>query len=306
MKTAGIKQGIKTMLAAAALLCTGTAWANPHPWQMSMPEGVTPSSHQVHFLFLLSFWVCVGLGIVVFSVMAIAIVRFRKSKGAVAEKWAHNTKLEIAWTIVPVLILVVLAWPASTVLADMSDTTGSNMTVKVTGYQWKWRYDYVSYNDHQVDKVGFMSRLDKESDKARQLDSGIDPRSVTDDDGYNTYLLDVDKPLVVPVGTEIRFIITGGDVIHSWWVPDLGWKQDAIPGIVNSMKATINKPGKYYGQCAELCGQGHGFMPIVVKAVPKAQFQQWLASKEDGAAADKTARTAQVSEDEDAAADNRS
>ena len=291
MKLGGIRQW--TMALAAFALSGGAAWANPKPWQLNMTKGVTPTSLSVYHLNMASLWVCVVIGILVFGVMIVAMFRFRKSKGAVAEKWSHNTKLEAAWTIVPVLILFGLAWPASRVLTTMADTGNSQMTVKITGYQWKWRYDYVSYDGKQIDKVGFMSKLDKLSDKTRQLDSGLSPSQV-EVDGVNTYLLNVDKPLVVPVGIKIRFIITGGDVIHSWWVPELGWKVDAIPGIVNAAWATIEKPGVYRGQCAELCGQDHGFMPIVVKAVPKAEFEHWLAAQEDQAALDKAARTAQV------------
>ncbi|WP_240922499.1 cytochrome c oxidase subunit II [Oleiagrimonas sp. C23AA] len=282
-------------LALAGALFGSTVWANPHDWQLSMPRGVTPISHQVHGLYLASFWVCVGIGIVVFGAMIYAMVRFRKSKGAVAEKWSHSTKLELIWTIVPVLILIGLAWPATRVLAHMEDTTGSQMTVKVTGFQWKWRYDYVDYNGKAIEHVGFMSRLAHNSDKTRQLDSGLDPYKVKAADGENDYLLNVDHPLVVPVGVKIRFAVTGGDVIHSWWVPQLGWKMDAIPGIVNMAWAKIDKPGIYRGQCAELCGQDHGFMPIVVKAVPKAQFDKWLAAKEQAGKAAAAPQTASAS-----------
>ncbi len=277
----------------ATMLFATAVWANPHPWQMSLPKGVTPSSHEVYFLFLLSFWVCVGLGVIVYTIMIIAMFRFRKSKGAVAEKWAHNAKLETVWTIIPVLILAGLAWPASNVLTKMANTTHSQMTVKVTGYQWLWRYDYVDYMGKPVKKVGFVSRLAKSSNRARQLGSKYSPWNVVDKQtGYHDYLLNVDKPLVLPVGVKIRFLITGGDVIHSWWVPDLGFKMDAIPGIINASWAKIEKPGIYRGQCAELCGQDHSAMPIVVKAVPRAQFNRWLAAQESKAALDKAARTA--------------
>ncbi|HET6586962.1 MAG TPA: cytochrome c oxidase subunit II, partial [Oleiagrimonas sp.] len=224
MKSGSIRRWTKTALAAITMLCASAAWANPHPWQLGLTKGVTPTSHDVYDLFIASFWVCVVIGIIVFGVMIIAMVRFRKSKGAVAEKWSHNTKLETVWTIVPVLILAGLAWPSSIVLTKMADTTDSAMTIKVTGYQWKWRYDYIDYMGKSVNKVGFMSKLAKSSNVARQLDSKASPWDVKTKDGYNDYLLNVDKPLVVPVGVKIRFLITGGDVIHSWWVPDLGWK----------------------------------------------------------------------------------
>jgi cytochrome c oxidase subunit 2 len=293
MKLGGIRGRAATLAVAASALFSAAAWANPQPWQLNLTKGVTPSAHQMWDLNMASFLVCVVIGIIVFGAMIVAMFRFRKSRGAVAEKWAHNAKLEFAWTIIPVLILIGLAWPASNVLIDTMNTTHSQMTVKVTGYQWKWRYDYLDYMGKPVKKVGFMSRLDRLSDKTRQLDSGLSPDKVTTD-GVNTYLLNVNHPLVVPVGVKIRFLITGGDVIHSWWVPDLGVKIDAIPGVINATWAKIEKPGIYRGQCAELCGQDHGFMPIVVKAVPKAQFEQWLATRESGAKLDKAARTAQA------------
>ncbi|NKZ39920.1 cytochrome c oxidase subunit II [Oleiagrimonas citrea] len=294
MKFGGIRGRATTWAVAASALLSGSAWANPHPWQLNLTKGVTQTSHEVWDLNMASFLVCVVIGVIVFGAMIIAMFRFRKSKGAVAEKWSHSTKLELVWTIIPVLILMGLAWPATKILVRTTDTADAQMTVKVTGYQWKWRYDYVDYDGKTVKKVGFMSRLDKKSDATRQLDSGLDPKAVVDANGTNDYLLNVDHPLVVPAGVKIRFLITGGDVIHSWWVPDLGWKMDAIPGIVNAAWTKISKPGIYRGQCAELCGQDHGFMPIVVKAVPKAQFEKWLAAQESAAQLDKASRTAQA------------
>ena len=294
MKLGGIRRWSATVLAAAGALAAQVASANPHPWQLNLPKGASAVSHEVYDLNMASFLVCVGIGIVVFGAMIIAMVRFRKSRGAVAEKWSHSTKLELIWTIIPVFILIGLAYPATRILTAEADTSGAQMTVKVTGYQWKWRYDYIDYDGKPVKHVGFMSKLDALSDKTRQLKSGMDPNAVKAADGENDYLLNVDHPLVVPVGVKIRFAITGGDVIHSWWVPDLGWKMDAIPGIVNTAWTKIDKPGIYRGQCAELCGQDHGFMPVVVKAVPKAEFQKWLAAQESGASMDKAARTAEV------------
>ncbi|MFC4765626.1 cytochrome c oxidase subunit II [Dyella koreensis] len=280
MTSGGIR--IKAWVAMACALFGSAAWANPEPGQLNMTRGVTEWSPVPYFLNNVALGVCVVIGILVFGAMFIAMFRFRKSRGAVAEKWSHNTTLEIVWTTIPVIILIVLAYLATGGLKSFADTTGSQMTVKVTGYQWKWRYDYVDYQGKAIDKVGFMSKLDRESDETRQLKSGLDPNAVKVD-GYNTYLINVDEPLVVPVNTKIRFVITAGDVIHSWWVPALGWKMDAIPGIVNAAWTNIKEPGVYRGQCAELCGQDHGFMPIVVKAVPKAEFEQWLASKQQSA-----------------------
>ncbi|MDN5924743.1 MAG: cytochrome c oxidase subunit II [Xanthomonadales bacterium] len=282
-------------LAAIMALGSGVAAANPVPWQLNMTKGVTPTSLEVYHLHMLGFWVCVAIGVAVFGAMIVAMVKFRHSKGAVPETWSHNTKLEVVWTVIPVLILIGLAWPATNVLLKEVNTSHSELTVKVTGFQWKWRYDYVEYQGKPVGKVGFMSKLAFDSDKTRQLDSGISPYSVKEG-GDEVYLLNVDHPLVLPTHTKIRFAITGGDVIHSWWVPDLGWKMDAIPGVINEAWATIEKPGLYRGQCAELCGQDHGFMPIVVKAVSPAEFNQWLAAQQDDAHLDQAARTAQASQ----------
>jgi cytochrome c oxidase subunit 2 len=268
---------------AFALFC-GVVQADPQPWQLNMKPGVSTWSQVPYDLNNISLGVCTVIGVLVFGAMFIAMFRFRKSRGAVAEKWSHNTTVEVVWTTIPVIILITLAWLATGGLTSWADTTGSQMTVKVTGFQWKWRYDYVDYLGKPVSNVGFMSKLDKQSDQTRQLDSGMDPYKVKVGD-ENTYLLNVDKPLVVPVDTKIRFIITGADVIHSWWVPALGWKLDAIPGIVNAAWTNIKTPGTYRGQCAELCGQDHGFMPIVVVALSKPDFAKWLAAQQAKSAA---------------------
>jgi cytochrome c oxidase subunit 2 len=199
--------------------------------------------------------------------MAYAMFKFRKSKGAVAAQFTHNTKAEIVWTTIPVLILIGLAWPATANLIRMYDTRNAEMTVKVTGYQWMWKYEYLG------EGVEYTSRLARKSDEIRQ--SGRSPDATVD----ANYLLEVDHPLVLPVDTKVRFVVTADDVIHAWWVPALGWKQDAIPGIVNEAWASVDQPGIYRGQCAELCGKDHGFMPVVVKAVPKAEFARWLAAE---------------------------
>ena len=183
------------------------------------------------------------------------------------KEFTHSTRLEIIWTAVPVLILIGLAFPATSGLMRMYDTRDAEMTVKVTGYQWMWKYEYLG------EGVEFTSRLDRRSEEVRQ--SGVDARTAN----HPHYLLDVDNALVLPVGTKVRFVLTADDVIHAWWVPALGWKQDAIPGLVNEAWAQIEKPGVYRGQCAELCGKDHGFMPIVVKAVSKPEFDTWLAAE---------------------------
>ncbi len=241
--------------------------ADPHRWQLNMGKGVTHTSRIAYESHMIVLWICVVIGVIVFGAMAYALFKFRKSKGAVAAQFTHNTTAEVIWTVIPVLILVGLAWPATKNLINMYDTRDSEMTVKVTGYQWMWKYEYLG------EGVELTSRLARKSDLLRQ-----DGKTVTMADDPH-YLLDVDNQLVLPVGTKVRFVITADDVIHAWWVPALGWKQDAIPGIVNEAWANIDEPGVYRGQCAELCGKDHGFMPIVVKAVPKAEFERWLAAE---------------------------
>jgi len=254
------------------------AWAqsaDPKPWQLNMGKGVTASSQHAYDAHMIALWVCIVIGIIVFGAMGYAMFKFRHSKGAVPAQFSHNTTAEIIWTVIPVLILVVMAWPATAKLIAMYDTRDSEMTVKVTGYQWMWKYEYLG------EGVEFTSRLDRESDRLRQN------KATTQEEikAHPHYLLDVDNQLVLPTNTKIRFVITADDVIHAWWVPALGWKQDAIPGIVNEAWTDIKEPGIYRGQCAELCGKDHGFMPIVVKAVPKAEYEQWLASKKPAPAA---------------------
>lgn len=267
---------IATTVAAALLLAAAPAQAD---WlALNLPVGVTESSHDVYGLHMTILWICVAIGVVVFGAMFYSILRHRKSRGVKPAQFHHSTAVEIAWTVVPLLILVSMAVPATSVLIDMEDTSGSEMTVVVTGYQWLWGYEYVGEDVH------IYSRLDDASNRARQLGSDIDPRSV------EHYLLNVDNPLVLPTDTRIRFQITSADVIHSWWVQALGWKRDAIPGYVNETWTEIREPGVYRGQCAELCGRDHAFMPIVVRAVPPEEFQRWLAEQrgageEEGASA---------------------
>lgn len=235
----------KTVLSGAALLAPAMAWAqaaDPKPWQLNMGKGVTQSSRLAWESNLFSLWVCTVIGVLVFGALFYAIFKFRKSKGAVAATFSHNTKAEVIWTVIPVIILVVMAWPATANLIKFYDTRDSEMTVKVTGYQWMWKYEYLGEN------VSFTSRLDRESDRVRQ--SGVVPTR----DSHPHYLLDVDNRLVLPVDTKVRFVITSDDVIHAWWVPALGWKQDAIPGFINEAWTNIEQPGVYRGQCAELCG----------------------------------------------------
>jgi cytochrome c oxidase subunit 2 len=268
---------IRTWLAACfAALAAPAAFANPERWQLNMSPGVTASSQAAYEMHMIMLWICVAIGVVVFGAMGYALVKFRKSKGAVPDtSFTHSTKIEVIWTTIPVLILVVMAWPATTRLLALADSRDYEMTVKITGYQWRWRYEILDYRG-QPQNINFVSSLDFNSNRTRMLGSGLDPRDVQQD-GVNTYLLDVDRPLVLPTNTKVRFLITADDVIHAWWVPALGWKQDAIPGFINTAWTDIRVPGVYRGQCAELCGKDHGFMPIVVRAVPRAEFEQWLA-----------------------------
>jgi cytochrome c oxidase subunit 2 len=280
MKCFEVSKPVRSAIGLGAVLAavSTAVSAMPVPWQLNMTPGVTKTSHEVYQIHMWAFYVCCAIGVIVFGAMIIAMVKFRKSKGAVPAKWSHNTRIEMIWTVVPMLILVVLAAPATNVLISMAHTEDSQMTVKITGYQWKWRYEYINWGDKSY-HVNFISKLDGDSDRTRQLKSGLDPFAVKTD-GENTYLLNVDHPLMLPVDTKVRFVVTGDDVIHAWWVPALGWKQDAIPGIINDDWTEIHEPGTYRGQCAELCGQDHGFMPIVVKAVPKDEFIKWLDTQE--------------------------
>lgn len=274
MKAGRFKQTTMALAAMATPMLAFAQSADPQRWQLNMGRGVTPLSNNAYDAHMLAFWICAGIGVAVFIAMGIAMFRFRKSRGAVADtSFIHNTRLEVMWTLIPVILLVLMAAPATTKLVKMYDHRDSEITVKVTGYQWMWEYEYLG------EDVSFTSRLDRESDRIRQ--SGIVPSH----EEHPYYLLDVDNALVLPVDTKVRFVITADDVIHSWWVPALGWKQDAVPGIINEAWAEIDTPGIYRGQCAELCGKDHGFMPIVVKALPKEEYQQWLASQKPAPAA---------------------
>ncbi|MBT8071052.1 MAG: cytochrome c oxidase subunit II [Gammaproteobacteria bacterium] len=242
--------------------------------EVNMTRGVTQQSADHFELHMIVLWICAIIGIGVFTVMFTSIVLHRKSRNHTPAKFSHSTKAEIIWTVIPVLILVGMAVPATTALVKMEDSSGAEMTVKITGFQWRWKYEYLD------EDISFISSLDPNSNAARQLNSGMVPANV------DNYLLNVDHPLVLPVGKKIKFLITADDVIHSWWVPALGWKRDAIPGFVNEAWTNIEKPGTYRGQCAELCGKDHGFMPIVVIALPQDEYDTWVSEQlaEQGAA----------------------
>jgi cytochrome c oxidase subunit 2 len=231
-----------------------------------MREGVTGISHSVYDLHMLIFWICVAIGVVVFGAIFWSVIHHRKSAGYQAATFHESTRLEIAWTLVPSVILVAMAWPATKTLVAMYDTGGEDMAVEVRGYQWKWQYKYL--DDDYNSTFGFFSTLATPQDE-------IHNRSAKGEH----YLLEVDEPLRIPINRKVRFLITAEDVIHSWWVPDFGMKRDAIPGILNEIWAIVPEPGIYRGQCTELCGKDHGFMPVVVQAMPEDEFDAWYAER---------------------------
>jgi cytochrome c oxidase subunit II len=234
----------------------------------NMPYGVTTNSQSIYNLHMLVFAVCCVIAAVVFGLIIYCLYHFRKSKGAVAAQFHENTKLEIIWTAIPFLILIGLAIPATNILGDIHDTSASAITIKVTGYQWKWKYEYLENN------VKFFSFL------ATSLDQ-INGKAPKD----KWFLLEVDNEVVVPVNTKVKLLVTSDDVIHSWWVPELGVKQDAVPGYINENWFYAKTPGKYRGQCGELCGVNHGFMPIVVSVVTQDEYNQWVKQKQQEMAA---------------------
>jgi cytochrome c oxidase subunit 2 len=258
-----LKKIVFSVTAVSLLLMSGTALAD-YMNVLNLTEGVTPTSKMVYDLHMIILYIVTVIGVLVFSVMCWSIYHHRKSKGAVAEQFHHSTAAEIAWTIIPILILVVMAIPATKALVFMEQTGDAEMTLKVTGIQWKWKYDYLD------EGISFVSSLSQDSNDARQVGSGIDPNTV------ENYLLDVDNYVVLPIKTKIRILTTAADVIHDWWVPALGWKRDAIPGYINDNWTYIEEPGIYRGNCAELCGRDHGFMPIVVEAVSKDEYAVWV------------------------------
>lgn len=236
--------------------------ALPDAWQLNMYKGVTPLSRDMYNLHMIAMWICAVIGIVVFGVMIYALIHHRHSKGHKPAEFHENTAIEILWSVIPFLILVGLAIPATKILMRLDDTAKADLTIKVVGYQWKWQYDYLDQD---------LRYFSSSSTPFKQIQNKA-PKN-------EWYLLEVDHPVVVPIHKKIRFLVTAGDVVHSWWVPELGIKRDAIPGFMHEAWARIEKPGIYRGQCAELCGINHAFMPIVVQAVPEAEFNAWVASQ---------------------------
>ena len=235
-------------------------------WEVNMTEGVTAVSRNIYGLHMTIFLICVAIGVIVFGVMFYSILVHRKSRGVKPHNFHESTLVEIIWTTIPFLILVGMAIPATKTLIDIYNTDEADIDIKITGYQWKWQYEYVG------EGVSFFSNLSTPKEQIYNI-RNKDP----------DYLLEVDEPLVLPIGKKIRFLVTGADVIHSWWVPAFAVKRDAIPGFINESWTKIEQPGIYRGQCAELCGKDHAYMPIVVDARPEEEYRTWLAEKKQQA-----------------------
>jgi len=248
---------------------------------LNFPKPVTPVAHKILELHNMILLICVIIFVIVFGVMFYSIFAHRKSRGYKPAKFHDNATLEVVWTVIPFLILVSMAIPSTATLLEMSDTSKSDLTIKITGYQWKWKYDYPDQD------VGFFSTLTTPRDQ-------IENKAAKGEH----YLLEVDNPIVVPVGKKVRFLVTANDVIHSWWVPQLGVKKDAIPGFINEFWVRADEAGTFRGQCAELCGKDHGFMPIVVTAVSQEDFTKWVAVQKGKAAAESAGSTKTWSKDE--------
>lgn len=260
MKQKHIVKSIGHILMGSMIVASQNVAAELQPYNMT--EGVTEISKQVFDLHMAIYYICVVIGVLVFGAMAISIYRDRKSKGVTPAKFHESTLLEFIWTALPFVILIGISIPAAKVLIAMEDTSGADMTIKVTGYQWLWRYEYV---DQDID---FYSVLKTSRDEIYNKT----PKN-------ENYLLEVDNELVLPTNRKIRILITSNDVLHAWWVPDLALKKDAIPGYINQVWTVIDKPGIYRGQCAELCGRDHGFMPVVVRAVSPEDYDVWVAEQ---------------------------
>ena len=236
---------------------------------INMTPGVTELGREVYDLHMIILWICVAIGVAVFGVMFYSIIFHRKSRGVIPATFHESTTVEIAWTVVPFFILIAMAVPATTTLLTLYDTDDSELDILITGYQWKWKYEYLN---EEGENVSFFSNL-------RTPQAEI----YNDEAKGEYYLLEVDEPLVLPVDTKVRFLVTANDVIHSWWVPALAVKRDAIPGFINETWARPTEQGIYRGQCSELCGKSHGFMPIVVNVVSKEEYGEWIAAKQSEA-----------------------
>ncbi len=262
-----LNYALRGLLGTATLFASHSALAE---WGLNMTQGVTSISRQLFSLHMLVLWICVAIGIGVFGAMAYSIYHHRKSKGAKPAQFHESTTVEVVWTVIPFLILVGVAVPATKTLLYLEDTRDADVNIKITGYQWKWKYDYLD------EGVSFFSNLAPTSREAIEAD----PTQV------ENYLLEVDNPIVIPVNKKVRFLITANDVIHAWWIPEFGVKQDAIPGFINDAWVVVEEPGIYRGQCAELCGKDHGYMPIVVEAKSDVEYVAWVADQKATALAE--------------------
>lgn len=251
----------RLLTATLGLLLAPAALASNLP--LNLPRGVTEVSQSVYNLHMFVFGVCVVIGVAVFGVMFWSIVRHRKSRGVKPATFHDNVRIEIAWTVIPFLILIVMAWPATRLLLHMDNTDDSDLTVLVTGSQWRWDYEYFDYDVRYRSSMATMRE---------QIYGNLEKRQ--------NYLIEVDRPLVIPTDRKVRFLITSDDVIHSWWVPEFALKKDANPGYINEAWTEVTEPGIYRGQCAELCGRDHAFMPIVVIAMEPDDFEQWIGDEE--------------------------
>jgi cytochrome c oxidase subunit 2 len=261
-----VKSLIYKAITTGWLLLSGSAFADTvtnDPYQLNLPSGVTDISQEVFGLHMLMFTICVVIAVLVFGAMFISMYLHRKSRGAKPANFHENVKVEIVWTVVPFIILIAMAVPAANTLIAMEDTSEADMTVLVTGSQWKWHYKYM---DRDVEYFSLLAT------PKNQINNRFEK-------GEN-YLLEVDRPLVIPTGKKVRFLITSDDVIHSWWVPDFAIKKDANPGFINEVWTNVNEPGIYRGQCTELCGKDHGFMPVVVIAKEPAEYEAWISEQE--------------------------
>jgi len=256
------------LLSSALMLISAHASA---AWTLNMPVGVTDISRETYDLHMLITIICAFIAVVVYGVLIWSLVKYRKSKGAKSASFHENTTIEIVWTVIPIVILISMAIPSTGVLRQIYDASESELDVMITGYQWRWQYSYL---DDEGEEVSYFSNLSTPNDQI----VGLDEKN-------ENYLLEVDEPLVIPVNTKVRFLLTSADVIHSWWVPQFAVKKDAIPGFVNESWVIAEETGTFRGQCTELCGQAHGFMPVVVEVVEQAEFDAWYAERQQAAAA---------------------
>lgn len=285
-------QVLRYGMALLAMFAASSVFAT----QLDMTPGVTEISQQVFELHRLMLYICCAIGAGVFAVMFYSIFKHRKSKGVKPADFHESTLVEVIWTIIPFIILIVMAVPATRVLIAMNDSSEAELTVRVTGSQWKWHYEYLSYGKEKDVGLGFLSVLSTPRDQYERQGKGFSGSNVPDFEKHPNYLVEVDKPLVIPTGKKVRFLVTSDDVIHAWWVPDFAVKKDAIPGFINEVWANVpqGKEGIYRGRCAELCGKDHAFMPIVVEAKSQADFDKWLVDAKVRAEAEAKAAASSV------------